>query len=73
MTNNEAILDPLLTDLSRIVREAVKRRNLFDQISVSKAEVEGFLADGWELDRELKFKIRLKRARSIDTQLENRF
>lgn len=72
MTENAVILESLLTDSSRIGREAAKRRSLFDQISVSKAEVEGFLADGWVLDRELKRKTCLKRARPFDTQLENR-
>ena len=73
MTKNEVILEPLLTDSSRIRREAVKRRNQFDQLSVPKAEVDGYLADGWVLERELKSKTRLKRARLHDMQLENRF
>jgi len=72
MAENEAVLAPLLTDPSRIYREVVKRRNRFEQITVSKAEVADYLSTGWELDRELKRKTRLKRLMSPDAQLENR-
>lgn len=72
MTEHELILAPLLTDPSKIDREAVKRRNRFEQITVSKADVENYISIGWELDRELKRLTRLKRPLAIDAQLENR-
>ena len=72
MTESGAILEPLLTDSKRLHVEAYKRRNTFEQISVLKIEVQSYLEDGWDLEKELTRKTRLKRPLTIDAQLENR-
>src|SRR5687767_3395196 len=66
-------LGPLLTDPSRIGREAVKRRKPFDEISVTAVQIPDYQADGWQLDRELKRTTKMRREKSIDERLENRF
>ena len=42
-------LGPLLTDPSRIKREAVRRRKLFDEKSVSLDDIPDHEAKGWKL------------------------
>lgn len=64
---------PLLTEASKIKREAVRRRKLFDEQPVNAAEIAAFEADGWQVDRKLKRSIRMKRPKAIDERLENRF
>lgn len=66
-------LFPLLTDASQLKREAVKRRNPQDVKSVYEGEVPYALAAGWEVDRALTKKTRLKRPKAIDERLENKF
>ena len=72
MIENEAILQPLLTDSVRLRVEAMKRRNTFEQVSVPNSEVDTYLAEGWEVDRLLTRKTKLKRPQTFDAQLENR-
>jgi DNA sulfur modification protein DndB len=64
---------PLLTDPSKIKREAVRRRKQSDEKSISAAEIPEYEADGWHTDRRLKHSIRVKRPKAIDERLENRF
>jgi hypothetical protein len=54
-------------------REAVKRRNLFDIRSLAESEVEEAITDGWVKDRPTGKRIRMKRPKSVDEKLENRF
>ena len=66
------LLNPLLTDQSRLKREATKRRKPYGVISVKRCDVDDYLALDWERDKELKTKVRLKRLKGIDERLENR-
>ncbi len=73
--DNKAVeyLGPLLTDSSRIRREAVRRRKPFDEKSIRPDDVPSYEADGWQLDRKLKRLTKVKREKKIDERLENRF
>jgi DNA sulfur modification protein DndB len=66
-------LSPMLTDQSKLVREAVKRRKPVHEISVSPALIPEYEAEGWEVDKSLKRLTKLKREKSVDERLENRF
>jgi DGQHR domain-containing protein len=66
-------LGPLLTDPSRIRREAVRRRKPFDEKSVPLDDIADHEAKGWQVDRRLKRKTKVKREKEIDERLENRF
>ncbi len=72
MEENEALLGPLLTDQSEIKREAIKRRKPFDFVSVKKEKLIQYQAKGWEKDKKLKTKTRLRRPKSIDDRLKNK-
>lgn len=67
------LFGPLLTEPSKIKREAVRRRKQFDEQPVSPSEIATFEADGWQIDRKLKRATRMKRPKPIDERLENRF
>lgn len=67
------LFGPILTDSSKIKREAVRRRNQFEERAITAAEIPSFEADGWQVDRKLKRSIRVKRPKGIDERLENRF
>lgn len=64
---------PLLTDFSKIKREAVRRRKTHDERTVASEQIPELEAEGWEIDKRLKRAIRMKRLKSIDERLENRF
>lgn len=64
-------LGVLLHDRKQLDREARKRRDRYDRISVSKKLEEDYLLSGWEADKPLKYKVRLKRPKSVDEILEN--
>lgn len=70
--SEEKWLEPLLTNHSKLSREAAKRRKPYEQISVPKGHVDELLNGGWEIDKELKIKTRLRRKRNSDEVLENR-
>jgi len=57
---------PLLTDPSKIKREAVRRRKQFDEKSITAEEITEYEADDWQVDRRLKRSIRVKRPKAID-------
>lgn len=69
---NGNFLGPLLTDPSRIRREAVRRRKLFDEKSVAADAIPDHEAEGWQVDRKLKRVTKVKREKEIDERLENR-
>ena len=71
--SGEDYLGPLLTDPSRIRREAVRRRKPFDEKSVSSDTIPDHEAKGWQVDRKLKRGTKVKREKEIDERLENRF
>lgn len=68
-----APLRPLLNEPSKLAREAVKRRKLIREESITAAQIPEYEALGWQLDRTLKRLTRMKREKAIDERLENRF
>tara|TARA_R100000656_G_scaffold19076_2_gene17496 strand:- start:5 stop:2332 length:2328 start_codon:yes stop_codon:yes gene_type:complete len=70
--SDEAWLKTICSDHGRLRREAAKRRKVFKEESVPKALLEEYLNEGWELDRELKRKVKLRRPYDHDERLENK-
>ena len=64
---------PLLTESSKIKRESVRRRKTHDEKTVQAEQLPRYEAEGWEVDRPLRRGVRIKRLKSIDERLENRF
>ena len=73
LSEHDTFLGPLLTDPSKIRREAVRRRKPFDEKSVAAEAIPDHEAKGWQVDRKLKRVTRVKREKEIDERLENRF
>ena len=71
--DTESYLKQLLTDPAKLKREAVRRRKLFDEKTVTPDSIAEHEATGWLLDRTLKRKTKVKREKEIDERLENRF
>jgi DNA sulfur modification protein DndB len=65
-------LAPLLCDSHQLAREAVKRRKLFNEKTLSADEIAEHEALGWIVDRKLIKKTRLKKQKLVDERLENR-
>jgi len=53
-------------------REAVLRRKSFEELSVEQSELERYLNQGWEEEKKLKRKVKIKKAWSHDQKLENK-
>ena len=70
--NDQIILNPLLSDVSEIRKESRKRFKPYDFVSIKETLLDDYLKDGWEIDRVLKTKTRVKRLKQIDERLENR-
>jgi DNA sulfur modification protein DndB len=70
--SSKNILSPLAENESARAAERKRRRNRFNRMSVVKEGVGAHLMDGWQSDRELKQKTRLKRPKTHDEILENR-
>jgi DGQHR domain-containing protein len=70
---NLELFGPLLTESSKIKREAVRRRKQFDEKGIVAEEIPEYEAAGWQVDRRLKRSIRVKRPKAIDERLENKF
>jgi DGQHR domain-containing protein len=60
------------TDAARLKREATQRRKSHEETSQPKAMVPAYVDDGWEVVRELKRKVALRRQWPHDKRLENR-
>ncbi len=65
-------LDPISTEAKKLKRAAAKRRKAYQELSVLKSAVQEHLDAGWEVDRELKIKTRIRKPWSHDERLENR-
>lgn len=65
-------LCPMTTEPNKLKREAALRRNNYQILSIVKSAVPDYLADGWEEDRELKTKTRIRKLWAHDHKLENR-
>jgi DGQHR domain-containing protein len=72
-TETKCYLGPLLTEAGRIRREAVHKRKLFDEKSVSADSIPDHEAKGWQVDRKLTRVTKVKREKEIGERLENRF
>jgi len=70
--NNSQILHPILNEPSDLVREYRKRNKGYIIKPVSPKNVEKYYEDGWEYDRRLKKKIRIKKLKGFDERLENK-
>lgn len=66
-------LAPLLTDPKRLAREAVRRRKMFDEKSISAEGIQEHEASGWQIDQLRKRKTKIRKEKEIDERLENRF
>ena len=62
----------MLSEPSKIRREAATRRKKDQYVSVSNAEVPRHLNAGWEVAKPLKLRTRIRKPWSHDEQLENR-
>ena len=51
----------------------MRRRKPFDEKSVSPDDIPEYEAKGWQVDRKVKRKIKVRREKEIDERLENRF
>lgn len=66
------VMGPLLSTLHELAREARKRKNNYDTKSVNRDQVEKYQQQGWEFDKRLKTKSRIKRFKPLEERLENR-
>jgi len=73
--NSDSYLAPLIVDPARLKREAVRRRKLFDEKSISEEGIPEHEAEGWQVqvDRKLNRKTTIRKEKEIDERLENRF
>jgi DNA sulfur modification protein DndB len=71
--DKEKYLGPLLTDPSRIRREAVRRRKPFEERTIAQDAIAEYESQGWVVDRKLKRMTKVKREKPIEERLENRF
>jgi len=69
---NSDWLESVLSDGGRLKREAIKRRKAFQEISVVKGAVAEHVESGWEIDKELKIKTKLRKPFGHDEKLENK-
>jgi DGQHR domain len=65
-------LEPILIDQPQIIREAVKRRRDFTEKTVRTIDCDAYMSDGWEIDKKMRDKIRLRKTKQIDERLENK-
>ena len=63
---------PLLKDASSLGRESRRRKKDHDFTSVSPARVDELLSEGWQIEKRLRKRVRLKRPKPHDERLENR-
>lgn len=69
---DEKYLGSILSDTNKVKREAVKRKRDYITESVKKSLAQHYIEDGWEIDKELKTKTRLRKRKLIDERLEDR-
>lgn len=64
-------LSTMTAELSKLKREAAVRRKHYQVMSVANSAVQDYLDEGWEIDRELKVKTRIRKPWAHDQRLEN--
>lgn len=71
--DKEKWLNEMSTEQSRLQREAVLRKRPFEYKSLQNLLAEDYMANmGWELDKRLKTKIKIKKPWRHDMRLENK-
>ncbi|MCW8965679.1 MAG: hypothetical protein OQK82_03195, partial [Candidatus Pacearchaeota archaeon] len=65
-------LNEMFTSESKLKKEHTEKKRPYGTISVKNTDLDKYLVNGWEIDRELKYKTRIKKDRNIDEALENR-
>jgi len=70
---NTAMLGPTLKDPVKIKNRARKLKTQYDYQSVKKETAKHYYEDGWEFEKELQTKIKLRKEKKHDEKLENRF
>lgn len=68
----QAPLSHMVTDRSRLSREAAKRRKDYKEVSVGKHEIQHYRDLGWEFVKELKTKAKFRSPIGHDERLENK-
>lgn len=71
--NTEPDLGPLLVEARAIRREATERRSLYNHISVRKDLSGEYEEQGYEIEKELKTKFRLRKPKPRFDMLEDKF
>ena len=64
-------MGPIVSDPQKTKREAIWRKNHFQEVSVLKPLLDQYLEQGWEEVRQLKTKVRLRKLWPHDQRLEN--
>jgi DNA sulfur modification protein DndB len=70
---NGPLLYPLLTESSELYKEYLKRRTEYYKKSVKPNRQKAYEEEGWTFEKKLKTKVRLKKFKPRDEQLENKF
>lgn len=65
------LLHPLTLEASQLIRERNIRRDQFIRQTVSKDDLDKYISDDWEIDRELKTKTKIKKLKPHDELLED--
>ena len=65
-------LGPLVKDGSPRVTERRKRKNLYKNETIAKGAVDEYVEEGWDIDRELTTRTRMKKPKDFDENFENR-
>ncbi len=73
MQESESPLTPLLDTEHGLRREYRRRNSIWELKSVSHAEEELYLQQGWALHRRLKTTVKLQKERQLDERLENKW
>jgi hypothetical protein len=66
------LLHPIVNTAQGLVRESRKRKDVFDHQSVPTGSEDTYLANGWEFEKQLKTKVKLRKQKKIDEIHENR-
>lgn len=69
--NDEQLLGPLLVEKAEKIAAYKKRGDLYIHSSFHPADLQKYEAEGWELERESKTRVRMKRRKGHDRELED--
>jgi len=66
------LLHPILSDSVSLKSEFKKRKDKYDYVKVHSADKDSKLAENWELEKQFKSTVRLKRVKPISRHFEDR-